>query len=143
MRQFAKSALSFGCALSLLGAKQAYSLMAEGKAASEDVLAPVTQAAVGQLDGSLKNIHRTADRLESQAVDLAFCLMNSARWLSPRSWNLRSSADRSHPANDPAPDRAGGTESQPSVSDSPASEGNSSEEDNSSTGWGPMPGNLP
>jgi len=140
MKQLAKSALSLGWALSLLGAKQAYSLVMEGKVVSGDVLVPVTQAAVGQLDQSLRNIHRTADHMESQAVDAACSLMNSARWLNPRSWNLWSSEKRSHTTSDPAPDQPASTESQPSSSDSPVSEGKAPVDD--STGWGPMPGNL-
>lgn len=86
MRQLAKSALSLGWALSLLGAKQAYGVVTTGQFDQGDVLGPVTQAAVGQLDESMRRFHRSADNMESRVVDLAFSFMNPARWLNPESW---------------------------------------------------------
>ncbi|MBZ5507123.1 MAG: hypothetical protein LAO78_16825 [Acidobacteriia bacterium] len=87
MRQLAKSTLSLGWALSLLGAKQAYGLMTGGKQNSGDALGRVAQAAVGQLDESMKRIHRSTSTVESRMVDMAFSFMNPGRWLNPKTWN--------------------------------------------------------
>jgi hypothetical protein len=88
MRQLAKSALSLGWALSLLGAKQAYSIVAKENQSNGDDLGRVTQTAVDQLDESLKRIHRSTNTMESRMVDMAFSFMNPTRWVNPQSWNL-------------------------------------------------------
>ena len=92
MRQLAKSTLSLGWALSLLGAKQAYGIMAKGNENKGDDLERVTQVAVDQLDESMKRIHRSASTMESRIVDMAFSFMNPARWANPQSWNLWNTA---------------------------------------------------
>ena len=92
MRQLAKSALSLGWALSLLGAKQVYGIMAKGNQSNGDDLGRVTQVAVDQLDESMKRIHRSANTMESRMVDMAFSFMNPARWASPQNWNLWNTA---------------------------------------------------
>jgi hypothetical protein len=95
MRQLTKSALSLGSALSLLGAKQAYCVIA-GES-GEDLFAPVTQMAAGQLDESMRNLHRSAESMESRVVDMAIMFMNPARWLNSESWNVwNASASASH-----------------------------------------------
>lgn len=96
MRQLTKSALSLGSALSLLGAKQAYGVIAGGSV-GEDLFAPVTQIAVGQLDESMRNLHRSAENMESRVVDMAMMFMNPSRWLNPESWNIwATSANAAH-----------------------------------------------
>jgi hypothetical protein len=81
MRQLAKSAMSLGWALSLLGVRQAYSHVANERADDGDVLASVTQAAVDQLDDSMKRVHRCATNMESYVVDMAFSFPNPIRWV--------------------------------------------------------------
>jgi hypothetical protein len=115
MRQLVKSALSLGWALSLLGAKQAYSLVAGDPVSHEDVLSPVTQAAVDQLDESMKRVHRSAATIESRAVDIAFSFMNRLRWQNPQRWKgWTSGAKCGQAATVPNPGQAVGTESQAS-----------------------------
>jgi hypothetical protein len=104
MRQLAKSALSLGWALSLLGVKQAYDFVANDPASDGDVLASVTQAAVDQLDESMKRVHRCATNMEGYFVDVAFSFPNPIRWVNPRSWKgCRSKANCGQPtsADDP------------------------------------------
>ena len=90
MRQLAKSTLSLGWALSLLGAKQAYGLMTGDKQSSGDAIGRVTQAAVGQLDESMKRIHRSTNTVESRMVDMAFSFLNPGRWLDAKTWSIWS-----------------------------------------------------
>jgi hypothetical protein len=68
MRQLAKSALSLGWALSLLGVKQAYSFLANNRESERDVLGSVTQTAVCRLDESMKRVHRSAASMESDVA---------------------------------------------------------------------------
>jgi hypothetical protein len=111
MRQLAKSALSLGWALSLLGVKQAYSFVANKPVSDEtvsdgDVLASITQAAVGQLDESMKRVHRCATNMESYVVDMAFSFPNPIRWVNPQHWKgCRSTANCGQPttAANPVP----------------------------------------
>lgn len=83
VRELTKSALSFSWALSLLGVKQAINLGRPGQQGG-DLLSPVTQAAVGQLDESLKNIYRSGENLQSRMVDMAFVSVNPSSWTSGR-----------------------------------------------------------
>jgi hypothetical protein len=143
MRQLAKSAFSLGWALSLLGAKQAYGVVAEGKRGQENLLGPVTQAAVGQLDESMKRIHRSAENMGSRVVEMAFSLLNPVRWMNLQSWNVwNSGANGGVGASGSVPDSAA-EESQESCHSEPSG-GNSNDtstfDDNPSSGWGPMPG---
>jgi hypothetical protein len=106
MRQLVKSAMSLGWALSLLGVKQAYSYVANDPVSDGDVLASITQAAVGQLDASMKRVHRCATNMESYAVDMAFSVPNPVRWVNPQRWEgCRSTANCGQPttAADPVP----------------------------------------
>lgn len=106
MRQLAKSALSLGWALSLLGVRQAYNFVANDTLSDRDVLASVTQAAVGQLDEPMKRVHRCATNMESYVVDMAFSFPNPIRWVNPQHWKgCRSTANCDQPttAADPAP----------------------------------------
>ena len=50
IRDFTKSAMSFSWALSLLGMKQAVNLVRPGQQRDGNLLAPMTQVAVDQLD---------------------------------------------------------------------------------------------
>jgi hypothetical protein len=103
MRQFAKSAISLGWALSLLGIKQAYGFVANNSEDQRDVLASVTQTAVGQLDDSMKRVHRYATNMESCVVDMAFAFPNPIRWANPQHWKGRSRST----ANSPEPETPG------------------------------------
>ena len=116
MKELAKSALSLGCALSLLGAKQALSSAAGRQTATVDVLGPVTRTAVSQLDESMQRIHRAADNMESRAVDMAFSLIDPSHWPNPRNWNFWASTARAQAANYPTPDHSGAPN--PQASDS-------------------------
>jgi hypothetical protein len=144
MRQLAKSALSLGWALSLLGAKQARCVMAGGKSSQEDLLGPVTQAAVGQMDESMKRIHRSAENVQSRIVEMAFSLLDPARWLNPQSWSVwNSAANYGAAASGSDPGSATGADSQ-TCCDPDSSVRRSSAAstfDDSASGWGPMPGN--
>jgi hypothetical protein len=102
MRQLAKSTLSLGWALSLLGAKQAYGLMTGDKQSSGDAIGRVAQAAVGQLDESMKRIHRSTNTVESRMVDMAFSFMNPGRWLNTKTWNIWSPEKNCDRASDMA-----------------------------------------
>ncbi|MGD0568464.1 MAG: hypothetical protein ABSA78_08660 [Candidatus Sulfotelmatobacter sp.] len=106
MRDFAKSAISLGWALSLLGVKQAYGFVANDPVRDGDVFASITQATVDQLDDSMKRVHRCATNMESYVVDMAFSFPNPIRWVNPRRWkNGWSTANCGQPATpaDPAP----------------------------------------
>ena len=143
MRQLAKSALSLGWALSLLGAKQACGVVAGGKSSQEDLLGPVTQAAVGQLDESMKRIHHSAENVQSRIVEMAFSLMDPARWLNPRSWRAWSSAANYGAGANAATGSAAEAEPEPcchSDSSDHSSSAASTFDDSASSGWGPMPG---
>lgn len=85
IRDFTKSAMSLSWALSLLGLKQAVNLVRPGQQqpGGGDLLAPMTQVAVDQLDDSMKGIYRSGDSLQSRAVDMAFAWMNPTSWLNP------------------------------------------------------------
>jgi hypothetical protein len=131
MRQLTKSALSLGWALSLLGAKQAYGVVSKGQFDQGDILGPVTQAAVGQLDDFMKRIHRSAESMESRAVDMAFSLMNPARWLSGQAGNAGNAATESGQRDATQQSRSAGTGIR--------SGDNCSGKDNTFSGWGPMP----
>jgi hypothetical protein len=138
MRQLAKSTLSLGWALSLLGAKQAYSLMTGGKQNSGDALGRVAQAAFGQLDESMKRIHRSTSTVESRMVDMAFSFMNPGRWLNPKTWNAWNpvaSCDRAAEKGD----RSTGVNAQ-SSSDSEAFEDASPANNDGAYSRGPQPG---
>jgi hypothetical protein len=104
MRQLAKSALSLGWAFSLLGVKQAYSFVANDPVSDGDAFASITQAAVGQLDESMKRVHRCATNMQSYLVDMACSFPNPIRWVNPQGWKgCRSTANCGQPtsANNP------------------------------------------
>jgi hypothetical protein len=86
IRDFTKSAMSFSWALSLLGVKQAANLLRPAQQRGSDLLAPIIQVAVDQLDDSMKNIYRSGDSLQARAVDLVFVWINPMNWIDPKSW---------------------------------------------------------
>lgn len=86
IRDFTKSALSFSWALSLIGLKQAGNLLRPNQQSGGDLLAPMTQVAVNQLDESMRGIYRSGDNLQARTVDLMFAAMNPVNWLNPNSW---------------------------------------------------------
>src|SRR5438046_2478069 len=85
-RELTKSAMSFSWALSLLGIKQAGNLFRPGQQRAGDLLAPMTQVAVDQLDNSLKGVYRTGDNLQGCAVDMTFAWLNPVNWFNPNAW---------------------------------------------------------
>src|SRR5690348_12325327 len=89
IRDFTKSALGFSWALSLLGLKQAVNLLRPNQQQDGDLLAPMTQVAVNQLDDSMRGIYRSGDNLQARTVDLMFAALNPTNWLNPNAW-LRS-----------------------------------------------------
>lgn len=147
IRDITKSAISFSWALSLLGLKQAMSLLRPGQAGG-DLFAPMAQAAVNQMDESMKGFHRSGDVMQSRMVDMAFSMMNPANWLDPGTWNImramgnfvpnmggcggqtagrQRSSPAAPPPTTPPSGSAGGPTSAP-VSNQTAA-----------AGWGPMP----
>jgi len=86
IRDFTKSALSFSWALSLLGLKQAGNLFRPNQQRGGDLLAPMTQVAVNQLDDSMRGIYRSGDNLQARTVDLMFAAINPMNWLNPNAW---------------------------------------------------------
>src|SRR5438132_8310769 len=85
IRELTKSAISFSWALSLLGIKQTGNLFSSGQR-GRDVMTPITQVAVDQLDNSLKGVYRTGDNLQARTVDMAFACFNPANWINPSNW---------------------------------------------------------
>src|SRR5215471_6755799 len=86
IRDFTKSALGFSWALSLLGLKQAVNLLRQNQQQGGDLLAPMTQVAVNQLDDSMRGIYRSGDNLQARTVDLMFAAVNPMNWLNPNAW---------------------------------------------------------
>jgi len=141
MRQLAKSTLSLGWALSLLSAKQAYGLMTGGKQNNEDALGRVAQAAVGQMDESMKRIHRSTSTVESRMVDMAFSFMNPTRWLDPKTWSVWNPMANCGRAAETV-GRSGGVDAQASSSGSEVFEDatGSPASDDGANSRGPQPG---
>jgi len=126
--------LSFSWALSLLGIKQAVSLVTPGSRGpgASNVLDPITESAVGQLDESMKGIFRSGDSMQSKMVDMMFGMFNPANWNVTR-W-----------VGDCGRKSASGFGQPPSPGTGPAT---SSSNVNATTagsaaGWGPMPGDT-
>jgi len=86
IRDFTKSAMSFSWAFSLLGIKQAVNMLRPGQQGSGDLLTPMTQMAVEQLDESMRGIYRSGDNLQVRAVDMAFSMMNPGNLMNPTQW---------------------------------------------------------
>lgn len=86
IRDFTKSALGFSWALSLLGLKQAVNLLRPNQHQGGDLLAPMTEVAVNQLDDSMRGIYRSGDNMQARTVDLMFAALNPTNWLNPNAW---------------------------------------------------------
>jgi hypothetical protein len=135
MRELSKSVLSFSWALSLLGVKQAVSLITPGRNASPgNILDPITDTAVGQLDESMKGIFRSGDSMQSKMVDMMFGMVN------PMNWNIgrvvgdcgrKAASGFAQPPSSAAPGAS--SSAPPTVNATTAG---------SSAGWGPMPGDT-
>jgi hypothetical protein len=133
MRQLSKSVLSFSWALSLLGIKQAVSLVTSGgrSQGAGNILDPVTESTVGQLDESMKGIFRSGDNMQSKMVDMMFGMF------SPGNWNMmRWMGDCGR--------KAASGFAQPPSSASPSSPPTNvnATTAGSAAGWGPMPGDT-
>jgi hypothetical protein len=86
IRELTKSTMSFSWALTLLGLKQAGNLFRPGQQRTGNLLMPMTQVTVDQLDNSLKGVYRTGENLQACAVDMAFAWMNPINWFNPNAW---------------------------------------------------------
>jgi hypothetical protein len=86
IRDFTKSALSFSWAMSLLGLKQTANLFRPGQQRGGNLLDPMTQIAVDQLDDSMKGIYRSGDNVQARAVDMMAVWLNPLSWLNPNAW---------------------------------------------------------
>jgi len=129
MKDLVKSMVSFSWALSLLGVKQAVSLVTPGSRSSGmgNVLDPVTDTAVAQLDESMQGIFRSGDNIQSKMVDMMMGMANPASWNVAR-W-VGDCGKRW-----PSPGAADSGPSYPTVNAATAG---------SVGGWGPMPGDTP
>ena len=160
IREFTKSALSFSWALSLLTLKQATNLARPGQQGS-DLFAPISQAAVSQLDESMKGFYRSGDGFQTRMVDMAFSFMNPGNlfsagnwqnmgnWANPMTWmnsmgncgqaaggcgGQTGAGQSSYQTRPPQSAPAGGAPVNPSAN-APVSN------ESAAAGWGPMPGN--
>jgi hypothetical protein len=104
VRDFTKSAISLSWALSLLGLRQTLNLLRPGQQRVSDSLSSVTQATIGQLDGSVQGIYRIGDNLQARVVDIAFASFNPINWVNPAQW-AATGPSHQQPANGT---RAGG-----------------------------------
>lgn len=91
IRDLTKSALSFSWAFSLWGAEQAMNLFRPGQRNGGNVFAPMTEAAAGQLDESMRGLYRTGDNMQRGMVDMAFSLLNPASLVNPGIWTKMAS----------------------------------------------------
>jgi hypothetical protein len=136
MRELSKSVLSFSWALSLLGIKQAISLVTPGRNASPgNILDPITDTAVGQLDESMKGIFRSGDTMQSKMVDMMFGMFNPLNWNIARrvgDCGRKAASGFAQPPSSAA-GPSGSSYSPPTVNATTAG---------SSAGWGPMPGDT-
>jgi hypothetical protein len=125
MRELSKSMLSFSWALSLLAMKQAINLLtpSSGSQGAANVLDPITQTVVGQLDESMKGIFRSGDNVQSKAVDMMAGMLNPGNWMGAcrRTTSNGFTAPKSSDSPAPAP-----------ITATPVSAG-------SPAGWAPMP----
>ena len=135
MRELTKSMLSFSWALSLLGIKQAISMVTPGSRSPGmgNVLDPVTESAVGQLDESMKGIFRAGNNIQKKMMDMMMGMANPGnvtRWAGDCGRKATSGfASPSSPSSGAAP----GGASPPPVNAATAG---------SAAGWGPMPGDT-
>jgi hypothetical protein len=140
MKELSKSILSFSWALSLIGIKQAASMVTPGSRApsTSAVFDPITETAVGQLDESMKGIFRSGEAMQGKMVDMMFGMFTPGNWSAMRSAGNcgRNAAAGFTP---PPPSAAGpgfgpGPSAPPPVTNATTA--------GSSAGWGPMPGDT-
>lgn len=133
MREFAKSALSFTWALSLLGVHSAASLLKPEKQKPADIFEPVTEVAVNQLNESMRGVYRYGDNIQEKLVDTAFSWMNPTQWSKIVPF-VRSgcSGQADNNRQQTAPD---------ANSQQAYNNGSQSGPESNATGWGPMPAN--
>jgi hypothetical protein len=134
MRDFAKSALSFSWALSLLGISNAARMLKPEQQKPADVFAPVTEVAINQLDESIRGVYRYGDNIQARLVDTAFSWMNPGNWTQMTSWNFMRS-----PCSEQRPGRQTQASSDRSTSTTAAAGSDAPKQ--ADAGWGPMPPN--
>jgi hypothetical protein len=136
MREFAKSAMSFSWALSLLGVNSAVNMLRPDRPKNADGLGPVTEVAVNQLDETMRGVYRYGDNIQTRVIDTAFSWLNPGNWSKMTPMNFvrtecpGSGAEAQQQA---APDPA----AQPAASAGSGDPGTAE----TSGGWGPMPAN--
>jgi len=138
MRELSKSMLSSSWALSLLGIKQAVGMVMPGRGgqSAHNILDPVTESTVGQLDESMKGIFRSGDKIQGKMVDMMFGMfdpgnMNMMKWMGDMG---RKAASGFTQATSAAPPGAPASAPPPSPPNATTA--------GSSAGWGPMPGDT-
>jgi len=72
MRQLPQSILSFLWATWLLGLKQTIDIVTPGTKCKDNVLEPLTNTMVDEMDSSMKDIYRTGDNFQARIIDLMF-----------------------------------------------------------------------
>src|ERR1041384_2314016 len=82
MRELTKSFLSFSWAMSLLGVKQATSLLSPGRSNDCEVVA---QAAANQLSPTLQGLFRAGDNIQRGMVNAMFGFLDPGSW-NPSRW---------------------------------------------------------
>jgi hypothetical protein len=141
MRELSKSVLSFSWALSLLGIKQAVGLVMPNKGgrSASNILDPVTETTVGQLDESMKGIFRSGDNIQGKMVDMMFGMfdpgnLNMMKWMGDLGRKAASGFTQS-PSSTSAPSANSASTPPPPTNVNATTAG-------SSAGWGPMPGDT-
>lgn len=85
IRALTKSAFSFSWALYLLAWKQATAFGKTGPEGTGDLFAPVTRAAVDQLDDSMKEMFRSGESFSTRMIDLAVSPWRAMGGIGPAS----------------------------------------------------------
>jgi hypothetical protein len=136
MREFAKSALSFSWALSLLGINNAVNMLRPERPKNADAFAPVTEVAVNQLDETIRGVYRYGDNIQARVVDTAFSWFNPGQWARMIPTNFMRAE---------CPGQATGNQSQtppgPAPQQAPGNSQQNNNEADAATGWGAMPAN--
>lgn len=143
IRDLTKSAVSFSWALSLLTLKQAVNMATPGKQGGGDLFAPITQAAVGQLNEGMRGFYRCGDGLQSRMVDMTFSMLNPMNWFNPNTWNIMRSMGSmggcGPTAGSPGQPTSGPGPSGAPPGGAPAGGGAPVSNQTAAAGWGPMP----
>ena len=100
LQDMTKSALSLSWALSLLGVKQAINMVQPNQQPT-NVFGPLAQAAVEQLDESMKDIYRSGEQIQGRMVDMAFTVLKPGSPTNPAGAGMPADGGSGSPANGP------------------------------------------